>query len=93
MWRNLLSGGLDRREERLEKGLRALHSRRDGSGRWGQFPFWYTVLALEEAGTAAARKEIAYAAPLLVRAAERKPGEGASSRRRHGLAVRALARI
>jgi hypothetical protein len=30
MWRNLLSGGLDRREERLQRGAMHLRSVRDG---------------------------------------------------------------
>src|SRR5262249_17969059 len=48
LWRNLLSGGLDRRDERLRRGVRHLRSVRDGEHGWGKFPFWYTVLALSE---------------------------------------------
>ncbi len=47
-WRNLLAGGLDRREERLRLGAAHLESLRDGRQGWRTFPFWYTVLALSE---------------------------------------------
>ncbi|MCA9758561.1 MAG: hypothetical protein KDA27_22385 [Candidatus Eisenbacteria bacterium] len=96
MWRNLLSGGLDRTEERLTKGLRWLHSMRNGSGKWNRLPFWYTVLALDEIDLPAAQKEIHYAAASLERAAKKKPAGGNESDaaiRRQALAVRALARL
>src|SRR5215510_12232208 len=48
LWRNLLSGGLDRREERLQRGAAQLRAARDGDQGWRKFPFWYTVLALSE---------------------------------------------
>ena len=32
LWRNLLSGGLDRKEERLERGVSSLRGARDGEG-------------------------------------------------------------
>ena len=49
LWRNLLAGGLTRREERLQRGA-AVHLRsvRDEAQGWRKFPFWYTVLALSE---------------------------------------------
>ena len=56
LWRNLLAGGLDRREERLR--LRRVHLRsvRDGEHGWRRFPFWYTVLALGEMESGEARR-------------------------------------
>ena len=63
LWRNLLAGGLDRREERLRRGASHLRSMRDGEHQWRRFPFWYTVLALSEMDSAEARAELRYAAP------------------------------
>src|SRR5262245_38603290 len=45
LWRNLLAGGLDRGEERLERGALHLRSVRAGEHGWRTFPFWYAVLA------------------------------------------------
>jgi len=91
LWRNLLSGGLDRREERLRRGAAYLRSLRDGKGQWRVFPFWYTVLALSEMDLPEASRELAYAAPVLERAARRAPGPTRTAMRRHELARRALA--
>ncbi len=93
LWRNLLSGGLDRREERLHSGVRQLRAKRAGASDWRRFPFWYTVLALQEIDLPDAKKELAYAAPLLERAAQRKPAASIYAQRRHRLAERALARL
>jgi hypothetical protein len=93
LWRHLLSGGLDRHEERLRRGVRHLHQVRDGEGGWRAFPFWYTVLALSEVDAPEAKKELRYAAPALDRAAARKPGKTVHAQRRHEIARRALARI
>jgi hypothetical protein len=90
LWRNLLAGGLDRREERLRRGAEHLRSTRDGAHQWRRFPFWYTVLALSEMDSAAARTELKYAAPALERAASRAVPSAVYARRRHELAVRAL---
>jgi hypothetical protein len=93
LWRNLLAGGLDRREERLRRGALHLRSMRDGEQQWQKFPFWYTVLALSEMDSAEARAELQYAAPALVRAASRAVPSGIYARRRHELAVRTLNRL
>jgi hypothetical protein len=90
LWRNLLAGGLDRREERLRRGAEHLRSTRDGAHQWRRFPFLYTVLALSEMDSAAARTELKYAAPALERAASRAVPSAVYARRRHELAVRAL---
>jgi hypothetical protein len=92
LWRNLSSGGLDRQEERLRRGVgEFLRSRRTDGGRWRVFPFWYTVLALTEMDVPEARDELAYVAPVLERAAARRavPSDE-HGRRRHRLAGRAL---
>jgi hypothetical protein len=93
LWRNLLSGGLDRQPERLRQGMRRLRARRDGEQRWQGFPFWYTTLALCEIDGQEAKAELKYAAPLLERTLARAPAASVYARRRHELARRALERI
>ena len=91
MWRNLASGGLDRREERLRKGVgEFLRTHRAEGGRWKVFPFWYTVLALTEIDVPEARDELRHAAPVLERTVRRAPAAGSHGTRRHELASRAL---
>ena len=80
-WRNLLSGGLDRQEERLRQGARLLRPLRDGQGGWRRFPFWYTVLALQEMHSREAAAELEYARPRIERAAGRSSGTLYDNRR------------
>jgi hypothetical protein len=93
LWRNLLSGGLSSREERLHGGALHLRSVRDGEHGWRKFPFWYTVLALSEMDTDEANAELKYAAPALERAASRPVASAVYARRRQELAARALNRL
>ena len=94
LWRNLLSGGLDRQEERLRKGVgQLLRAQRAGEGKWRVFPFWYTVLALTEMDLPEARQELAYVAPVLERTAKRALPSSVQGRRRHALACRALGKL
>jgi hypothetical protein len=90
LWRNLLAGGLDRQDERLQRGASHLRAMRDGEHRWRKFPFWYTVLALSEMDGAEARRELKHASPELERVASRAVPSGTYARRRHELAVRTL---
>ena len=90
LWRNLLSGGLSRREERLRRGALHLRSVRDGEHGWRKFPFWYTVLALSEMDTSEAKAELKYAAPALERTATRPAASAVYARRRQALAARTL---
>ena len=90
LWRNLLSGGLDRCEERLQRGALHLQSMRDGEHGWRKFPFWYTVLALSEMKGSEAKSELKYAAPALEPVANRPAASSVYARRRHELAVRVL---
>ncbi len=92
LWRNLLAGGLDRQEERLQRGALHLRSMRDGEHQWRKFPFWYTLLALSEMDSAEARAELKHAAPALERTARRAMPRPIHARRRHELAVRILNR-
>jgi hypothetical protein len=93
LWRNLLAGGLDRREERLRHGALHLRTVRDGEHGWRKFPFWYTVLALSEMDDKAAAAELKHAAPALERAAGRAGPSTVYARRRRELAHRALNRL
>lgn len=94
LWRNLLSGGLDRREERLRKGVaEVLRAQRAGQGKWRVFPFWYTVLALTEMDLREAREELEYVAPVLERTVQRALPSSSAGKRRQELARRALASI
>lgn len=92
LWRNLLAGGLDRQEERLQRGASHLRSMRNDEG-WRKFPFWYTVLALSEINNAAATAELKHAARALERAASGSVPATVYARRRHALATRALQRL
>jgi len=93
LWRNLLAGGLDRRDERLRRGAVHLRSVRDGEHGWRKFPFWYTVLALTDMDTREANAELTHATPALERAASLRVPSALYARRRQELAVRALGRL
>jgi hypothetical protein len=94
VWRHLLAGGLDRREERLAAGIKRLRQHRTQGGRWNTFPFWYMILALIEADVSEAIAELQHAAPLLKRAASRRSSDASSyAQRRHEIAVRAMALV
>jgi hypothetical protein len=66
-WRHIAAGGLDKNEERLTAGLEVLKSLRAGQGKWRRFPFYYTLLALNEIALKPARDEMRYTAPVLQR--------------------------
>lgn len=91
-WRTLAVGCFDHPEERQESGMRTLRSCRDGKGRWGRFPFYYTLLALSEIPRPIARAELEYALPGLEKILKRnESGEPpAYSIRRRKLVERIL---
>jgi hypothetical protein len=93
LWRNLLAGGLTRREERLQRGALHLRSVRDGEQGWRTFPFWYTVLALSEMDSHEAKAELKHAAPALEHAASRAAHSTVYAQRRQALAARILNRL
>jgi len=64
-WRHLVVGGLDKPEERLINGMKALKAHRNNEGKWRRFPFWWTLYALQEIDLPAAEQEIQYIAPCL----------------------------
>ncbi len=67
LWRHLTVGGLDHAKTRLHKGAAVLKRHRDGLGRWRRFPFYYTLLALTEIDSSAAKAEMHYAAEVCER--------------------------
>lgn len=92
LWRHLSAGGLENGERILTAGVRTLKSLRDGKGRWKRFPFYYTLLALNEIELPAARKEMHYAARACERLLKREMKKDKISQRRHILVERILER-
>ena len=92
LWRHLAAGGLEDRARHLAAVVAGLKAARTGDGRWRPFPFHYTLLALSEIDTPAAREEMRYAAPALQRSLRGKPRDE-YARRRRTLAERARVRI
>ena len=96
-WRHLIVGGLDDNERRLSAGLKELKKRRKGDGKWSRFPYYYTLLALDEIGQLEISKknlvaEIRYASGGLERLLKRKPRNDKYDTRRRILAERILSK-
>jgi hypothetical protein len=70
-----------------------LKEHRDGRGRWGRFPFYYTLLALTEIPGGPATAEMRYAAPGLERMLKRSGRADGFDRRRRAVAERILGRV
>ena len=92
LWRHLSAGGLGNSERLLTNGIKTLRSFRDGKGRWKTFPFYYTLLVLNEIELPAAVKEMQYAAPACERLLKREIKRDKISKRRRILAERILER-
>jgi hypothetical protein len=93
-WRHLMAGGMDNQQQRLARGVELLRSLRDEKGGWRSFPTWYTIWALTDMDSAAARAELEYVAPKLERQTKRRSSETDKyATRRTEIARRALARI
>jgi hypothetical protein len=90
MWRHLTVGGLDRNEERLQRGLRVLPRFHLNGGRFSRFPFWYTDSALIEIDLPESRKELKRMSASLERAAAHSAGAEPYAARRRKMARRAL---
>jgi hypothetical protein len=90
LWRHLSAGGLKNGERILTNGIKTLKSLRDGKSRWKRFPFYYTLLVLNEMELPAAVKEMQYAAPACERILKRRTKKDKISRRRYTLAERIL---
>lgn len=90
LWRYLNAGGLPKYQEHISGGIMSLHSNRDEAGKWGRFPFYYTLLALSEIDDPLATKEINYALPACERALKRIKPEGNFPKRKRELLLRIL---
>ncbi len=89
-YRTLAVGGLEKSEERLASAMETLERHRTGTGRWKNYPFFYTVLALTEIDLELSRAELEYAAVSLERTLKKKKLEGKFEKRRRDIAERAL---
>jgi hypothetical protein len=92
LWRHLAVGGLRDQERLLRAGMKTLKGYRLGNGQWRRFPFYYTLLALDEIALPAAAGEMRYAAPVLEKALKRPPRNDRFDARRRVLTERILAR-
>ncbi len=90
--RYLAANGGRRSQEWLEHHLEVLKAHRDGSGRWWNFPFYYTLLALTEIDLPQASQELRYAAPACTQQQLRLSHDEEADRRRKVLATRVLER-
>jgi hypothetical protein len=91
-WRHLIVGGLDKNKQRLAAGMKKLKSYRIGDGQWRRFPFFYTLLALNEIKLKSAIEEMRYAAPACEQYLKRARTGNKYSQRRRLLVERILAR-
>jgi len=96
-WRHLAAGGLDDNERRLKAGLVELKKHRRGDGKWRRFPYYYTLLALDEISQLEISgrnliTEMRYAAGGLGNLLKRKPRNDKYDTRRRSLAERILAK-
>ncbi len=90
LWRYLNAGGLPKYQKYISEGLMALHSNRDEAGKWGRFPFYYTLLALSEIDDESALKEINYAMTACERALKRMNTNNIFSRRKRELLLKIM---
>ena len=72
--------------------LTSLTDYRDGKGRWGGFPFFYTVLMLSETDSPLAIQELKYAAPFCEKQLSQNWSPDPISKRRLEIISNALAR-
>jgi len=93
LWRHLAAGGLKHAERRLVAGIKVLKASRGESNRWNTFPFYYTVLALNDVGLPSARAELRFAARALERAVRRPASGDMYDVRRRALIERVLAKV
>ncbi len=60
LWRNAAAGRLKNSKKLLDAGLKILKSNRDDKGRWGRFPFYYTLFTLSDIDSPKAKAELNY---------------------------------
>jgi hypothetical protein len=92
LWRHLAVGGLEKGEQWLAAGMKALKQHRLDNGKWRRFPFYYTLLALSEIELPTAVEEMRYAAPACERSMKRSHGDDRFTQRRRLLMERILGR-
>ncbi len=92
-WRNLVTGGFTRQEERLKAGMDELKKSRLGTGKWRWFPFFWTLSALVEIDVKGAVEEMRYAAPAIERALKKSADDPVYDRRRKFICETVLARV
>ena len=93
VWRHATAGGLRSFAPELTAGLRHLRSRRDATGGWRTYPFFYTLSALLEIDLPAARAELRHAAPRCARLLRSHRGGTPYAERRRELLRRVLAAV
>lgn len=91
VWRHATAGGLRTFAPELAAGLRQLRSRRDATGGWRTYPFFYTLSALLEIDLPAARAELRHAAPRCARLLRNLRADPPYAERRRELMRRVLA--
>ena len=75
---------------RLSSFFNRLAAHRDGQGKWGSFPFYYTLLMLSESDSPHAAEERLHAAPACAIMLERSWKDDPISRRRKTILERAI---
>jgi hypothetical protein len=77
---------------RINTHITNLAGQRDGKGRWGGFPFFYTLLMLSEINDPLATQELKYAAPFCEKQLSQNWFPDPFSKRRQDIIAKALAR-
>lgn len=91
-WRALAAGAYGSDRTPLLAALATLAASRDGTGGWGRFPFYYTLLLLAELPPELARAELNYCRPHAVHLLSRPPRiPGRRAERRRALLRRVVA--
>ena len=90
-WRHYWVGDFREKDALISRGLQTMKTEHTSDGKWRRFPFYYTIYTLQELDLEAARVELAYAGPAMVRALRTKR-EGRFSERRRLILEKALAR-
>jgi hypothetical protein len=89
-WRHLSAGGFDSSQTRLAVGVAWLANRREPSGRWTGFPFFYTLLALSGMPQDLGRETLRQTTPLCEKLLERGFSSDVYGKRRQTLLERVL---
>jgi hypothetical protein len=90
--RYLSMDGTGNSASRINTHLTNLTNQRDGKGKWGGFPFYYTLLMLTEADNPPAIQELEYAVPACKKKQSQNWTADPISKRRQEIIAKALAR-